>query len=76
MENKGKDIISPYIIEKIKTGKYKQDMSVTNLCDLSNISRQTYYNVIGNKHSVSVNVLERLCNALDIKITIGGDYES
>jgi transcriptional regulator with XRE-family HTH domain len=66
--SKDKDIlisIGDYIGKKAKT-KFKSNVEFANMCDVSEV---TIRRILLGKQNISIKVLKKVCEALDIKIS-------
>ena len=66
--SKDKDIlisIGDYIGKKAKT-KFKSNVEFANMCDVSEV---TIRRILLGKQNISIKVLKKVCEALDIKMS-------
>lgn len=66
--SKDKDILVRMgsIIGRKATSKYKSNVEFANVCD---VSEGTIRRILQGKQNISIKVLKRICEALDIKMS-------
>lgn len=66
--SKDKDILVKLgeSIRKKAKNKYKSNVELANVCD---VAESTIRRIIAGEQNISINVLKRICEALDIKMS-------
>lgn len=52
--------------------RQEKDLSVIKLAEKSGVSRQNIYKIEDGKYNVSIDILVKICRALDSELTIKG----
>lgn len=55
--------------KRIESLRKEQKISIQDLAEKSGLSQQTYYNIVGNKTSINVDVLEKFAKALKVSVS-------